>query len=271
MAIVQGTCRQTFPSGKMRGAMAIKATAIMFLLLAAGSATAECRAIGAGPVAVVELYTSEGCSSCPPADRWLSGLGRTAAPLRVIPLALHVPYWDYIGWQDRFASPRFEERQRRAARLSGSGVVYTPQVVLNGRDFRGWNGAAFGAALEGLAGQSFDASLNLAARFSRGAIDGSLSARGPAGARVVLVRFENGLESQVGAGENAGRRLSHDYVARDWLELGVLDTTGRLEAHPTLPARADARPERTGVVALLEDPASGRILQAVALPYCPPS
>jgi hypothetical protein len=251
--------------------MAIKLTAILCLLLATGPAAAECRAVGAGPVAVVELYTSEGCSSCPPADHWLSGLGRATAPLRVIPLALHVPYWDYIGWQDRFAAPRFEERQRRAARLSGSGVVYTPQIMVNGRDFRGWNGAAFGTALDGFARQPFDASLNLAARFAGGAVEASLSARGPAGARAVLVRYESGLSSQIAAGENAGRLLTHDFVARDWLELGQLDTAGRLQARPTLPDRSDAKPQNTGLVALLEDPASGRILQAVALPYCPPS
>lgn len=241
----------------------------LLALLAAGPAAADCRATGTGPVAVVELYTSEGCSSCPPADRWLSGLGRGDAPLRVIPLALHVPYWDYIGWQDRFASPRHEERQRRAARLGGSGVVYTPQVVLNGRDFRGWNGTAYRKALEGLAGQPFDASMNLAARFVGGAVEASLAARGPAGARVALVRYENGLASSIAAGENAGRLLSHDYVVRDWLDLGSLDADGRLEARPALPARPDSKPQRTGLAALLEDPASGRILQAVALPYCP--
>src|SRR5574337_729321 len=92
--------------------------ALCCLLLAAGPTAADCRAIGEGPVALVELYTSEGCSSCPPADQWLSGLGHAPAPVRVIPLALHVPYWDYIGWQDRFANPAFEARQRRAARLS---------------------------------------------------------------------------------------------------------------------------------------------------------
>jgi len=251
--------------------MVKKELALIALLLAAGPAAAQCQAVGTGPVAVVELYTSEGCSSCPPADRWLSGLGRAAAPLRVIPLALHVPYWDYIGWQDRYASPRFEERQRRAAQLAGSGVVYTPQVMVNGRDFRGWNGAAFGAALDSLAGQGFDASLNLAARFAGGGTEASLSARGPAGARAVLIRYESGLSSQIAAGENAGRRLTHDFVVREWLDLGSLDAAGRLEARPTLPARSDAKPQSSGLVALLEDPASGRILQAVALPYCPPS
>ena len=251
--------------------MTFKPLTMLCLLLAAGPASAECRATGAGPVAAVELYTSEGCSSCPPADRWLTALGHAPAPLRVIPLALHVPYWYYIGWQDPFANPTFEARQRRAARLSGSGFVYTPQVTLNGRDFRGWNQPAFESALRDLAAQPGDGALDLAARFTDSGAQASLSARGPAGARVVLVRYENGLASQVKAGENSGRRLTHDFVVRDWQEVGTLSAEGRLDARSTLPARSDIQPARTGLAALMEDAASGRIIQAVALPYCAPS
>src|SRR5574337_408023 len=188
--------------------------ALCCLLLAAGPAAADCRAIGEGPVALVELYTSEGCSSCPPADRWLSGLGHAPAPVRVIPLALHVPYWDYIGWQDRFANPAFEARQRRAARLSGSGFVYTPQVMLNGRDFRGWSQQAFESALDRLAAQPGDGNLTLAAHFVGVGVEASLSVRGPAGARVVLVRYENGLASQVRADRKSTRlNSSHHSIS----------------------------------------------------------
>lgn len=250
--------------------MSNKWAAFCCLLLATASAAADCSALGKGPVALVELYTSEGCSSCPPADRWLSALGRAPAPVRVIPLALHVPYWDYIGWQDPFANPAFEARQRRAARLSGSSFVYTPQVTLNGRDFRGWNQPVFDSALRDLAAQPGDGALELAARFTDGGTQASLSARGPAGARVVLVRYENGLASQVKAGENSGRRLTHDFVVRDWLEVGTLSAEGRLDARSSLPARTDIQPARTGLVALMEDAASGRTIQAVALPYCVP-
>lgn len=249
----------------MQETMFLKTTILMSLLLAGGSATAECRAIGAGPVAVVELYTSEGCNSCPPADRWLSGLGRSAAPLRIVPLALHVPYWDYIGWQDRFASPRFEERQRRAARQSGSGVVYTPQVMVNGRDFRGWNTDRFDAALKTLAAQPASASLTLAITPGREAI---LTGQGPPGASTILALVEDGLSNQVRAGENAGRRLEHDHVVRDWLELGAVGADGRIDLRHSLAALPGVRTERSSLVALLQDPVSGRILQAVALPWC---
>ena len=247
--------------------MVTNLTAIMCLLLAAGSASAECRAVGAGPVAVVELYTSEGCSSCPPADHWLSGLGRSAAPVRVVPLALHVPYWDYIGWQDRYASPRFEERQRRAVRLAGSGVVYTPQVMVNGRDFRGWNTDQFDAALKTLTAQPTAATLTLAVTPGR---EVRLTGQGPPGASAILALVEDGLSSQVRAGENAGRRLEHDHVVRDWLELGAVGADGRIDLRQSLAAPPGVRTEHSSLVALLEDPVSGRILQAVALPNCAP-
>src|SRR5512135_1366751 len=102
--------------------------------------------------ALVELYTSEGCDSCPPADRWLSSLGpRGYAPERVVPIALHVDYWDYIGWKDPYARQAYSARQRRMAQLARAAMVYTPQVLLQGQDFRGWrdggNPALFAAAL----------------------------------------------------------------------------------------------------------------------------
>src|SRR5574338_512183 len=187
------------------------------------------------------------------------------------------PWWNFI--RRRAAAvvrrringcPAWAMRRRRAARLSGSGFVYTPQVMLNGRDFRGWSQQAFEAALDRLAAQPEDGSLTLAARFAGGGVEASLSVRGPAGARVVLVRYENGLASQVGAGENSGRHLTHDFVVRDWLEVGTVDTDGHLASRPSLPARSDIQPARSGLAALMEDAASGRIIQAVALPYCAP-
>src|SRR3569832_1716825 len=85
---------------------------------------------------VVELYTTEGCSSCPPADRWLSALKDDAAKGKVVAQAFHVGYWDYIGWVDRFANPAYTDRQRKLASLNGLQTIYTPQVVRNGQDWR---------------------------------------------------------------------------------------------------------------------------------------
>src|SRR5215208_1074952 len=101
----------------------------------AGSApasSAACKAESAASLTpVIELYTSEGCSSCPPADRWLSTLKPSVAAGRAVVQAFHVGYWDYIGWVDRFASPVYTERQRRIASLNHRSGIYTPQLVRN--------------------------------------------------------------------------------------------------------------------------------------------
>ena len=91
---------------------------------------------------MVELYTSEGCSSCPPADRWLSGLKGKPA---VVALSFHVDYWDRLGWKDRFSSAAYSQRQSQLQRTSGARYVYTPQVVVAGRDQPRWSGQAWTA------------------------------------------------------------------------------------------------------------------------------
>src|SRR5215218_3837153 len=99
---------------------------------------AECTATSARHrVPLLELYTSEGCDSCPPADRWISSLAsRGYGSDRVVVLAFHVDYWDRLGWPDRFAQTRFTERQRAINDRNRSRVIYTPQLVLNGKDYR---------------------------------------------------------------------------------------------------------------------------------------
>src|SRR5215831_3525970 len=89
---------------------------------------AACSARAAAPAIVVELFTSEGCNSCPPADRWLAGLPAQIDGRPLVPLAFHVDYWDSLGWRDRFADPRFDVRQDEAVRRNGGRTAYTPQV-----------------------------------------------------------------------------------------------------------------------------------------------
>src|SRR5258707_14920888 len=118
---------------------------IAILLLMAGLpalAAPDCT-VRSGPntAALIELYTSEGCSSCPPADQWLSSFARGRRAL-VVPIAFHVSYWDYIGWKDAYAEARFGERQRERAKASGASMVYTPQVMIGGRDFPGGSSEA---------------------------------------------------------------------------------------------------------------------------------
>ncbi len=167
--------------------------------------TCEARS-GARPPAVVELFTSEGCSSCPPADRWLSGI---EAGADVVALAFHVNYWNHLGWEDRFATPATTQRQHAIKAASGSAYVYTPQVVLNGKDMRNWRGLA-PDRLPRLAGQQAPALLlRREADQVVAEIGASPLAAQLAGYWAVL---EDGQVSRVKAGENAGSTLKHDHV-----------------------------------------------------------
>jgi hypothetical protein len=121
-----------------RNTFSCRLAGVMLCFLATGPASAGCTlASAAHRVTVLELYTSEGCNTCPPADRWLSGLSTQASTMsKVIPLAFHVDYWNQLGWFDRFSQPRFSERQRQIAERNRMHVIYTPQFVLDGRDWR---------------------------------------------------------------------------------------------------------------------------------------
>jgi len=247
------------------------------LTLAIDAQAASCNATSAErTVALVELYTSEGCDSCPPADRWLSSLGaRGYAPERVVPIALHVDYWDYIGWKDPYAKREFSTRQRQLANLQRLSFVYTPQVLLQGQDFRRWSGAAFA-----------DAVARINATPARAAIAVSLSGPGADGfevevdARVIdatqrgsaalyLAAYENQLVSKVTAGENHGKTLAHDYVVLDWVGPIGLGRDGRATEKRRLPLLPGAVAANSGVVAFVQNRASGDVLQALMRPACP--
>ena len=180
----------------------------------ADAAPANCEAqSGPRPPTVVELYTSEGCSSCPPADRWLSTLkGRDD----VLALAFHVDYWDRLGWTDRFASPAATARQYQLARAAGGSSVYTPQVLADGRDWRRWPGLPATSRSR----QAADSPPTLKLRRDGNQITvevGASTSNGPAaqlaGYWAVL---EDGHHSRVLAGENRGETLRHDHVVRHY-------------------------------------------------------
>lgn len=202
------------------------------------------------PPAIVELYTSEGCSSCPPADRWLSALkGRSD----VLALAFHVNYWDRLGWPDRFATPATTERQHLLQRVSGAPYVYTPQVVLNGRDLRGWSGAA----LTRPPASDVTIALNRDGANVRARVEAS-SARTLGGYWTVL---EDGHVSRVKAGENSGETLAHDHVVTLYQPLPSWTAATR-EFTLALPA-ATSTSRRIAFV--VTDAAGAKPLQALAL------
>jgi hypothetical protein len=241
--------------------------------MASHGASAEARCAKQSPahaVALVELYTSEGCNSCPPADRWLSRIASDGPGAdSVVPLAFHVDYWDRLGWKDRFASPRFSERQYALARQAGSRAVYTPGVFLNFREFRGWGSARFSDALRAVNGTPARAEIRLelatpsAARLDIKA-DFVLKTLNQGEAYVAL--YENRLSTDVKAGENRGVTLRHDYVVREWF--GPLDVRGAAEFRKTLALEREWKPQDLGLAAFVQDPARGEVLQATALANC---
>ena len=251
-------------------------TAVLILMAAMPAEAAKCVAhSGDRTTALVELYTSEGCSSCPPADRWLSGLGtRGYAPERVVPLSLHVDYWDYIGWKDRFAKGEFSSRQRKLSQQQRLAFVYTPQVMLQGQDFRGWGGSAFERALDRINSQPAKARLGLEivsiGRESMVVEAQAALAEGYGGsdAALYLAAYENKLASEVTAGENRGERLQHDYVVLEWLGPFDLARGAALTQRRALPLLPKAVPAHSGVAAFVQSRSTGEVLQALMLPAC---
>jgi len=246
------------------------------MLLGPLAQAAQCTAKSpATTTALVELYTSEGCDSCPPADRWLSSLGpRGYAPDRVVPIALHVDYWDYIGWKDPYAKQAFSARQRKMASLARAAMVYTPQVLLQGRDFRGWGAGAFEREVAKINAQSAKVQISLlldTAQKDAFAVEAGIDVEkgvAPQDLALYLGAYENKLVSEVKAGENRGRTLPHDYVVLQWA--GPFEFKGvKLSERQRLPLLPKAVAANSGVVAFVQNKASGEVLQALMLPACP--
>ncbi|MFM0550739.1 DUF1223 domain-containing protein [Paraburkholderia sediminicola] len=265
----------------------IVALALALTTLAASglatAASAVCSAHSpAHRVALVELYSSEGCNSCPPADNWLSQWKNSGATESIVPLALHVDYWNSLGWTDRFSQHRFTERQQALTDLAGGHTIYTPEIFVSGRELRSWSQpdsfqsrigkvvaepAQANVALE-LKAQQTPGAFNVAAQFTSKAADtaGQLDA--------YLAVYENSLSSQVGAGENSGVTLHHERVVRQWIgpvplvagnaqirrDIRIQD--GAADANVNAPA------DRFGVVAFVENAATGDVLQVAELAAC---
>jgi hypothetical protein len=250
---------------------------VLALVLAAtpmAARAAECRiASGPGTAALVELYTSEGCSSCPPADRWLSAFAGHRDP-RVVPIAFHVQYWDSLGWKDRFGDPRYTGRQKDEGKRSGARFVYTPQVVVAGRDFPDWRSdSTFEEMIGAVQHRPARATLEIASRVAAdGTISGSVTSTlvpgsKPANLALVVALVQGGLSSRVTAGENRGERLAHEFVTRDMVT--AAPGAGRSMHDYAFKPRSDWDTARMSVTAFLQDTATGEVVQALAAPPCP--
>jgi hypothetical protein len=258
--------------------MAMRFAILLAAVLQHGAAhAAQCQAVsGERTAALVELYTSEGCDSCPPADRWLSSLaGRGYAPGRVVPIALHVDYWDYIGWKDPYGQARFSARQRKLAQLTRNAIVYTPQVLLQGRDFRRWGSPAFDEAVSAINARPARAKIALAVR---GSAAGSLEVEASAelldasqkgAAALYVAASQSKLVSKVGAGENRGRILEHDNVVFEWLGPHDFGPGMTLRQRFSVPLPPRAAAGQVGVAAFVQNRGSAEVLQALMLAACP--
>lgn len=205
---------------------------------------------------VVELYTSQGCSSCPPADEILAGLADRGD---VIALALHVDYWDYIGWKDVFGSPQFTERQRAYARAAGARTIYTPQMIVDGMEHLvGARPAELTALIERYEAMPEQAVLDVARNGGTLAISARTVGRLPRGAVVQLVRYKPEETVEIRSGENAGREISYRNIVTEWHSLGTWDGSAPLSM--SVPV-SDSQP----IVVILQEPGPGRIIAATAL------
>jgi len=237
----------------------------LLLMSSVISHAAECT-VRSGPrtAALLELYTSEGCSSCPPADRWFS----KSAEKGGVPIAFHVAYWDYLGWKDPFGDARFTERQRQFARLAGARSVYTPQVVLGGRDFPEWRSGGMARAVEAIDGRPAKAQLEISTTGTGANVKALLAPGvGPADVALFVALTESGLVTQVRAGENRGETLRHDHVARDLRMTRDWSAKGEVASALDFSAHAGKR-ERMRVVAFVQSLRTGEVLQALSAPLC---
>lgn len=212
---------------------------------------------GAQPV-LVELFTSQGCSSCPPADELLRRIERDPSlGGRAIALAYHVDYWDHLGWRDPFSSRAWSQRQYDYVRAMRLDSAYTPQVVINGsRQMVGSSSLQIYRAIEEESKRAPEGSVSVR-------IDGSdlvVRASAPRGGIDVMVAvYEDGASTNVLHGENSGRTIANDSIVRQLVRVATLDGKGVVEERVKLPLGP-----RLGAVAFLQDVKTRRVLAAAS-------
>ncbi|CAN5134637.1 DUF1223 domain-containing protein [soil metagenome] len=210
--------------------------AIGFCAVAAMSASAA----RAEPRAVIELFTSQGCSSCPPADRLLGELAKDPS---VIALSMPIDYWDYLGWKDTLADSRFSARQKAYSSMRGDRDVYTPQVVVNGElqvigSDRGKINSAIEDSRKARSVMSVPVSMTVAGNEVKVSVAASEKGATQSHGEVWICSVARSVPIAVGRGENRGRELTYNNVVRNWLKVG--DYTGNA-ANWTVPLENVAR------------------------------
>jgi hypothetical protein len=245
-------------------ALAILAVAVISVCMAMLAKTTEPTV--PRKAVVVELFTSEGCSSCPPADELLGRLRRdlSAKNVQVIPLGFHVDYWDGLGWKDRFSSAKFTQRQEQYAQALRVDGPYTPEMVVDGAvEFVGNDAGRAQSTIRQQASQLETAQVKIA---PAGADQLSIQVKGPTAsasssggnALVMLAITEDNLTTQVGSGENGGRTLHHAAVVRDLRQVGTLNN-GAMETTVPLKLEKDWKRNDLRAVVFVQNGPSGKI------------
>ena len=220
-----------------------------------------------GRVVLLELFTSQGCSSCPPADRLLRKLGQEKS---VIPVSYHVDYWNHIGWTDPFSSPEWSNRQRAYAEAMRSRQVYTPQLVVDGSvhlvgsDERKIRKAVAEAMARPPRGEIDLVSVEWTK--TAAAIEVRARNTSPGSADVIVAIIEGGLTTKVVRGENSGRALENDHVVRTLVEAFTIEPGAEKKTRIRVPIDSRSRRERLRAVAFLQDRKSLEILVTTAGP-----
>ena len=260
----------------MRVVIGAGLTAAAIVLGLAAAAARAGQPPASRPVVVAELFTSEGCSSCPPADDLLRQLAERTAPdgIDVIALGQHVDYWDRLGWRDPFSSPEFSRRQSEYdAAVFRTNGIYTPQLVVDGAlQAVGSDAGSIRRAL-GRAAREPKAAVALTAGAVQSGLlqidlrldlPGALTPRGPLD--VVVAVTEDGLVTRVQRGENGGRTLRHAAVVRSLTTIGTLPAGERSWSGPAvIPVKAEWQASRLRIVGFIQEREGRRILGAAAV------
>jgi len=249
------------------GSKSLSAFSAAALLLSTSPMFAGEVTVTSGPTItpVVELYTSEGCSSCPPADEWISKLGTTLSEeFHAVPLAFHVDYWNRLGWPDPYSDAAYTERQKVLAVLNRQRSIYTPEFLVSGEETPGTNKvvSAIVSANEKLA----PVTITYGVRSEAGQIVADMSILNSVEeALLYLVVYESDIVREIGAGENRGRTLHHDFVVRHWQKVDTLKS-GNYEKQHNVPIGEDWEQQNLGFAVMVFDPKNGATLQALRTP-----
>ena len=214
------------------------------------------------PTPLLELYTSEGCSSCPPAEAWLSRLKDSPRLWKdFVPVVFHVDYWDDLGWKDPFAAKVYTQRQQSYAEHWRSSSVYTPGFVLDGKEWRGWYKReelpqSSRTPVGVLTARSEDGR-QWKIRFQPSTADGNLTCD----IQAALLGFE--LGSKVKAGENRGRELQHDFVALSFVKVAATKDGKAFQTVVSLNSKPATSTARLGLAAWVTPSRSWQPVQAV--------